>query len=60
MNTYHAFYKNKPTHELKVASSYAAQLAAAKFFNAKKSYEVTVVLVAVDDREIVTSTTSLS
>jgi hypothetical protein len=60
MNTYHAFYKNKLTHELKAASSYAAQLAAATFFKAKKSHEVTVVLVAVDDREIVHSTTWLS
>lgn len=45
MNTYHAFYKGK-TIEIEAETSYKAQLAAASKFKAKKSYEVTVVLVA--------------
>lgn len=43
MRKYRAFYKGK-TYDLEAESSYAAQQAAAKFFKAKKSYEVTVVL----------------
>lgn len=49
MRPYKAFYKGK-THDLQAESSYAAQQAAAKFFKAKKAWEVIVVLadVAVD------------
>lgn len=52
MNTYHAFYKGKKI-ELEAESSYAAQKKAAEILKAKKSYEVTIVLVAVEEREIV-------
>lgn len=43
MRKYKAFYKGK-TYDLEAESSYAAQQAAAKYFKAKKAYEVTVVL----------------
>ena len=43
MRNYKAFYKGK-THDLSAESSYLAQTQAAKFFKAKKAYEVTVVL----------------
>lgn len=43
MRTYAAFYKNQTT-TIQAESSYAAQLQAAKYFKAKKSYDVTVVL----------------
>lgn len=43
MRTYHAFYRGK-SYELQAESSYAAQQAAAKFFKAKKAYEVAIVL----------------
>jgi hypothetical protein len=43
MRTYHAFYKGKK-HELQAESSYAAQQAAAKYFKAKKAYDVAIVL----------------
>jgi len=53
MNTYHAFYNGKEI-ELKADSSYQAQQKAAITFKAKKSYQVTVVLVALEDnKEIV-------
>jgi len=52
MNTYHAFYKGKKI-ELTAETSYKAQQAAAVQFKAKKTYDVTVVLVAVGEREIV-------
>jgi hypothetical protein len=51
MNTYHAFYRGKQI-ELNAATSYAAQLAAAKQFKAKKSYEVTVILVALNGQQV--------
>jgi hypothetical protein len=47
MNTYHCFYKNKKV-EIEAATSLLAQLAAAARFKAKKSFDVTVVLVAKD------------
>lgn len=52
MNTYHAFYKGKQI-ELTAATSYAAQQAAAKQFKAKKSYDVTVVLVAKGETPVI-------
>lgn len=51
MNTYHAFYRGKQI-ELQADTSYHAQLKAAVTFGARKKYEVTVVLVAVGNREI--------
>lgn len=44
MNTYHAFYRGKQI-ELRVETSYKAQLAAAVIFKARKSYDVTVMIV---------------
>ena len=53
MNTYHAFYKGKQI-ELQAESSYKAQIKAAELMHAKKSYEVTIVLVALaDGKEVV-------
>jgi hypothetical protein len=53
MNTYHAFYNGKEI-ELQADSSYQAQQKAAGIFKAKKSYQVTVVLMALEDnKEIV-------
>jgi len=53
MNTYHAFYKGKQI-ELQAETSYAAQRAAAITFNAKKHWEVTVVLVGrADGSEVI-------
>ena len=48
MNTYHAFYRGKQI-EVKANSSYAAQKLAAQQFKAKKSYDVSVVLVTLAD-----------
>ena len=50
MFTYIAFYKGKEI-EVKALSSYNAQLAAAKAFKARKSYDVTVMLAAKDNGE---------
>ena len=43
MRTYKAFYKGRSVTVI-AETSYAAQQEAAKFFKAKKSYEVTVIL----------------
>ncbi len=43
MNGYKAFYRGKTT-EIYADTSFQAQEKAAKFFKAKKSYEVTVML----------------
>jgi hypothetical protein len=43
MNGYVCFFKGK-RHEVQAETSYAAQVAAAAHFNAKKRYDVTVVL----------------
>lgn len=45
MNTYQTFYRQKK-HEVQAHTSYEAQQIAAQHFKAKKSYDVTVVLVA--------------
>ena len=52
MNGYIAFYKGKST-EVHAESSYAAQLKAAKFFKARKSHEVTVVLAELNGEQVV-------
>jgi hypothetical protein len=53
MNTYKAFYKGRNI-ELQAATSYLAQCKAAQEFKVppKKQYNVTVMLLAVDGREI--------
>ena len=51
MNGYKAFYKNKEI-EIHANSSYEAQKKAAALFNAKKEYEVNIVLCEVNNREI--------
>lgn len=52
MNGYVAFYRGKRI-EVYAESKYAAQLAAAKQFGAKKSYEVSVVLAEKDGKPVV-------
>jgi hypothetical protein len=51
MNTYHAFYKGKKI-EIEAVSMYKAQIIAAVKFNAKKSWQVAVVLFAIDGKEV--------
>ena len=51
MNTYKAFYKGKEI-EVEAETSYKAQLKASEIFKAKKSYQVTVVLVAVEGEQV--------
>jgi len=51
MNTYMAFYKKKKI-EVKAHTSYDAQMRAAREFNAKKSYEVAIVLTETENRTI--------
>jgi hypothetical protein len=58
-NKYKAFYKGKTTI-VEADTSYQAQLEAAKFFKAKKSYEVTVMLLEVDGKPYVHSTASFA
>ena len=55
MNTYICFYKGKKI-EVKAESSLEAQTKAAKEFKAKKRYEVTPMLVAIDDTQVVHNT----
>ena len=52
MFTYIAFYKGKQI-EVKALRSYDAQLAAAKIFKARKTYDVTVMLAAKDDEPVI-------
>ena len=53
MNTYKAFYHGKSV-EIKAENPYKAQLEAAKLLKAKHSYDVAVVLVALEDgKEII-------
>ncbi len=52
MNGYICFYKGRQT-EVYTDSSYAAQVKAAAFFRAKKTWDVTVML-AEKDGEVVT------
>ena len=51
MFTYLAFYKNKQI-TVNALRSYDAQLAAARLFKAKKSYEVTVMLAQKDGEQV--------
>jgi hypothetical protein len=52
MNTYQAFYKGKKI-EVQAESQYGAQKIAAEKFGVKKVWDVAIVLVAVQGREIV-------
>jgi hypothetical protein len=52
MNIYKAFYKGRSI-EVEATTSYSAQQVAAKEFKAKKEWEVTVILVAKDDKPVV-------
>jgi hypothetical protein len=54
-NGYVAFYKGKKV-DVKADSMYGAQKTAAKYFNAKKEYDVNVVLAEVDGKQYVQST----
>jgi hypothetical protein len=56
-NVYKAFYKGKEI-DLRADSSYSAQVKAAVFFKAKKSYDVTVVILAKGDDTVIHSTSS--
>lgn len=58
-NIYKAFYKGKEI-DLKADSSYSAQTKAAVIFKAKKSYEVTVVVLSVEGKDITHSTSSFA
>ena len=58
MNSYIAFYKNKKM-EVKADTSYGAQLLASKAFKAKKSYDVSVVLVGLNGSQVAVSTAGL-
>lgn len=51
MNGYKAFYKNRQI-EVQANTSYEAQQKAAKAMNAKKSYDVTVILCELEDKQI--------
>jgi len=52
MNGYIAFYKNKQL-EIYAKTSYEAQQKAAQQFRAKKSYDVTVMLAEINNKQIV-------
>ena len=52
MNTYKAFYHGK-TLEVQAETSIKARNKAAELFKAKHSYDVTVMLVAIDNKEVV-------
>ena len=58
MNGYKAFYRSRET-EVYAETSYEAQTKAAKFFKAKKSYEVAVILCEKNSQPVVHSTASL-
>ena len=51
MNGYKAFYKGREI-EVQAETSHKAQQRAAAIFNAKKSYEVTVVLCEKDSQQV--------
>lgn len=52
MNTYEAFYRGKRL-TVEAKTSYEAQKLAAAQFKARKTYEVTVVLAALDGKPVV-------
>jgi hypothetical protein len=58
MNTYHAFYHGKRI-EVTADTSYAAQLKAASLFKARRSYDVHVVVVAIEATPVIHSTAEL-
>lgn len=58
MNTYKAFFQGKQI-EVKADTSYEAQQVAVKIFKAKKSWSVTVMLVAKGEVPVIHSTASL-
>lgn len=58
MNGYIAFYRGKQL-EVFADSSYAAQQKAAALFKARKAYEVTVMLVELDGKQVAHSTGSI-
>ena len=58
MHTYLAMYKGN-RKELLADSSYQAQKLAASLFKAKKSYDVTVMLLAIDNKPVTHSTVSI-
>lgn len=58
MYKYVAFYKGKQI-EVEAPSSYTAQLKAADIFKAKRSWDVAVVLVEQDGKQVFTSTASI-
>ena len=55
MNSYIAFYRNQ-RHELMAMTQYEAQQAAAKYFKARKAWEVTVVLAEKNGEQVTHST----
>lgn len=52
LNIYHCFYKGKKV-EIVAPTAYEAQLFGAKKLKAKKSWKVSVVLVAKDGKQVV-------
>lgn len=57
-NGYKCFYKGKVL-DVRANTSYEAQQIAARLFKAKKSYDVTVVLCELGDKQVVHSTASI-
>jgi len=55
-NTYKAFYKGRQT-EISAMTSFQAQKLAAAYFSARKTHEVTVVLIAKGDEPVLVPTT---
>jgi len=55
-NTYKAFYKGRQT-EISATTSLEAQKLAAAYFNARKTYDVSVVLIAKGDEPVLVPTT---
>ncbi len=58
MNGYIAFYKGRKL-ELNAETSYQAQCLASAAFKAKKSYDVTVVLVEKNGEQVIHSTSQI-
>ena len=58
MNTYLAIYKGDKK-EVQSDASYEAQKLAAGLFKTKKSYDVTVMLLAIDNKSVIHSTVSI-
>ena len=58
MNTYLAIYKSA-RREVQAETMYAAQKLAASVFKTKKSYDVTVMVLAIDNKPVIHSTASI-